>query len=165
MQPIIKINLDHEEIKLIDIPEDWKVDYLGGASLGARIIYDYLSPGLDPLSSEMPILFLPGLLTGTLGPSVGRFVVCGRSPATNLWGESNCGGFWGPELRKVGFDGVWIEGKADKPVYLWIKNGHVEIRDARHLWGLDTDQAKESIHEELKNRIAHIAIIAEQEKR
>ncbi len=159
MQPLLKINLDHGEIKLVDIPEDWEADYLGGASLGARILYDQLNPESDPLSSEMPILFLPGPLTGTLGPAVGRFVVCGRSPATNLWGESNCGGFWGPELRKAGFDGLWIEGKADKPIYLWINNDHVEIRDARHLWGLDTEQAKESIRENLQSNKIHIAVI------
>lgn len=149
MQPILKVNLTSGEIGTFDIPEAWADSFLGGASLAARLLYEVLTPDLDPLSPAAPLLFLNGPLSGTSGPAVGRFVICGRSPATGLWAESNCGGFWGPELRKAGFDGLWIEGHADQPVYIWVQDSQVEIRSGKHLWGLDTYQTQSKLLEEL----------------
>ena len=105
MQPILKINLTTGSTEEFIIPKEWERDFLGGASLAARILYQYLTKELDPLSPESPLLFINGPLTGTTGPTTGRFVICGKSPATHLWAESNIGGFWGPELRKAGYDG------------------------------------------------------------
>lgn len=150
MQPILRVDLTTLSIEPFDIPHDWVHNYIGGSSLAARMLYDALVPDLDPLAAEAPLLFLTGPLTGTAGPSVGRFVVCGRSPATGLWAESNCGGFWGPELRMAGFDGLWVTGKAENPVYLWVLGEQVEVRDASHLWGLETGQTQETIINELK---------------
>src|SRR4030067_640922 len=99
MQPILRINLTNGSIDEIIVPQNWENDYLGGASLAARIMYEDLTKSLDPLSAEAPLVFMNGPLTGTSGPAVGRFVICAKSPATGLWAESNCGGFWGPELR------------------------------------------------------------------
>ena len=164
MQPILKINLTDSKIDNFEIPKGWVREYLGGASLAARILYDYLTKDLEPLSPQAPLLFLNGPLTGTSGPSVGRFVVCGKSPATGLWTESNCGGFWGPELRKTGFDGIWITGKADKPVFLWVNDGNVEILSADKFWGLDTYEIQTAIKSKLpvgKIRVAGIGIAGE----
>lgn len=147
MQPILTVDLSSEIIGTVEISKEWEQDYLGGASLAARILYDSLTPELDPLSPQAPLLFLNGPLTGTTGPAVGRYVVCARSPATTLWGESNCGGFWGVELRKTGFDGLLITGRSSEPVYLWIKDGDVHIRSALHLWGLDTYQTQKILQE------------------
>ncbi len=148
MQPILKINLTTGEISQIAIPIEWQEQYLGGASLAARLLYNSLTPDLDPLSPSAPLLFLNGPLSGTAGPTVGRFVICGKSPATNLWAESNCGGFWGPELRMAGYDGVWLEGRSETPIYLWIHDERVIIKSADHLWGLDTYQTQETILKE-----------------
>ena len=159
MQPILKVNLTSGEISSFDIPKAWADSFLGGASLAARLLYDVLTPDLDPLSPAAPLLFLNGPLTGSSGPAVGRFVICGRSPATGLWAESNCGGFWGPELRKTGFDGLWIDGRADQPVYIWIRDSQVEIRSGEHLWGRDTYQTQTALVDELnagKVRVASI---------
>jgi len=156
MQPILKINLTTNETSEYIIPAKWERDYLGGASLAARLLYPILTQNLDPVSPESPLLFLNGPLSGTVGPAVGRFVVCGKSPATALWAESNCGGFWGPELRFCGYDGVWITGKAAKPVYLWINDGKIEVRQATHLWGLDTYEIQARIKNELGQTGAHI---------
>lgn len=159
MQPILKINLTTSEINQFDIPAEWARDYLGGASLAARLLYDILTPDLEPFSERAPLLFLNGPLTGTSGPAVGRFVVCSRSPATRLWAESNCGGFWGPELRMAGFDGLWVEGRSPHPVYIWIQDGKVEIRPADRIWGLDTYQTQAAVEEEIgagKVRVASI---------
>lgn len=164
MQPILKVNLSSAESQPLVVPPAWEQDFLGGASLAARLLYPHLVPELEPLSPEAPLLFLNGPLSGTSGPAVGRFVVCGRSPATRLWAESNCGGFWGPELRMAGYDGLWVEGSAETPVYLWIHDGQVEIRPAAHLWGLDTYQTQASIEAELgagKVRVASIGLAGE----
>ena len=159
MQPILKIDLTTGDVETFDIPKAWADSFLGGASLAARLLYEKLTPDLDPLSPAAPLLFLNGPLSGTSGPAVGRFVICGRSPATGLWAESNCGGFWGPELRKAGFDGLWVEGSAVSPVYIWVKDSQVEIRSGEHLWGLETYQAQTAVTNELnagKVRVASI---------
>ena len=159
MQPILTINLTTKEIDQFIVPADWERDYLGAASLGARILFDELTLDQDPLAPEAPLLFLAGPLTGTAGPAVGRFVICAKSPATGLWGESNCGGFWGPELRKAGFDGLWVTGKSEEPVYLWIHNDQVELRAADHLWGQTTHQAQDLIQAEIDQKNPRIAVI------
>ena len=148
MQPILTLDLTTSKIGSYLVPPEWERDYLGGASLAARMLFDTLTRELDPLSPESPLLIMNGPLSGTAGPTVGRFVVCGKSPLTGLWAESNCGGFWGPELRTAGFDGVWIVGKADHPVYIWINNDLVEIRDAAAMWGQDTYEIQKTLKAE-----------------
>ncbi len=159
MQPILKINLTSREISEYVIPTEWERDYLGGASLAARLLYPFLTSDLDPFSPESPLLFLNGPLSGTAGPAVGRFVVCGKSPATGLWAESNCGGFWGPELRFCGYDGMWITGKADSPIYLWLNDNQLEIRDATAVWGKDTYKSQAIIKSEIGVPGAHVLTI------
>ena len=149
LQPICTVNLTRAESGRYDIPASWQAEFLGGSALAARLLFDQLTPDLDPLSPQAPLLFLNGPLSGTAGPAVGRFVVCARSPHTGLWGESNCGGFWGFELRRAGFDGLWLTGRAGQPVYLWIHDGQVELRPAAHLWGLDTYQTQAAVLYEL----------------
>ncbi|MBT3321837.1 MAG: aldehyde ferredoxin oxidoreductase family protein [Anaerolineae bacterium] len=148
MQPILKVNLSTGTFEDYIIRAEWQRDYLGAASLAARILYDDLTIELDPLSSESPLLILTGPLTGTFGPATGRFIVAGKSPATRLWAESNVGGIWGAELRKTGYDGVWITGKSNSPLYLSLNGSKPELRAADHLWGQDTYQIQETIKEE-----------------
>jgi aldehyde:ferredoxin oxidoreductase len=159
MLPILKVHLGARRIERLEIPRAWRENFLGGASLAARLLYPFLTASLDPLSPPAPLLFLTGPLTGTAGPAVGRFVVCGKGAATGLWAESNCGGFWGPELRFAGYDGLWIEGRAEEPVYLLIQDNRVEIRSATHLWGLDTYQTQEQIKAEVGQAGLHVAVI------
>ena len=159
MQPILKVDLSTGKTENFKIPEDFEKAFLGGASLAARLLYPYLTMELDPFSPEAPLLFINGPLTGTSGPTVGRFTVCGKSPATKLWAESNCGGFWGPELRFAGYDGLWIIGRSTKPVYLWIDNGRVEVLNGEALWGKDTYSTQELIKQEIGNKGIHIAVI------
>jgi aldehyde:ferredoxin oxidoreductase len=161
MQPILKVELTTGKTEEYRIPEAWEKNFLGGASLAARLLYDSLTPELDALSADAPLLFMNGPLTGTFGPTVGRFVICGKGAATGLWAESNIGGFWGPELRFAGFDGLWITGKAREPVYLWINEGGLEVRKAAHLWGKDTYETQTLIKEELDRKNAHVAVIGQ----
>ncbi|MCP4141001.1 MAG: aldehyde ferredoxin oxidoreductase family protein [Chloroflexi bacterium] len=152
MQPILKINLSTQSFEDYEIPAEWQRNYLGAASLAARILYDDLTAELNPLSAESPLLILTGPLTGTFGPATGRFIVAGKSPATGLWAESNVGGFWGVELRKTGYDGIWIRGKSDSPLYLSLNGNKPELRAADHLWGQDTYEIQESIKAETSSK-------------
>ena len=159
MQPILKIDLSTGKTGEYEIPEGWEKDFLGGASLAARILYSSLIKELDPLSPEAPLLFMTGPMTGTSGPTTGRFVVCGKGAATGLWAESNVGGFWGPELRAAGFDGLWITGKASEPVYLWLNGGRLEVRNAAQLWGRNTYTTQDRIREEVDEKSARVCVI------
>ena len=161
MQPILRIDLSSGIIENFLVPEDWEQDFLGGASLAARILYDTLTADLDPLSPESEILFMTGPLSGTAGPTAGRFVICAKSPATGLWGESHIGGFWGTELRKAGYDGLWITGKAETPVYLLIHDDQVNLFPANHFWGMDTYQIQDAIRSEIGYKNAKVAGIGQ----
>ncbi|HKY54400.1 MAG TPA: aldehyde ferredoxin oxidoreductase family protein [Anaerolineales bacterium] len=161
MQPILKINLTTGESQEYTIPKQWETDFLGGASLAARILYSSLTRVLDPLSPEAPLLFMMGPMTGTSGPTTGRFVVCGKGPATGLWAESNIGGFWGPELRAAGYDGLWITGRAETPIYLWLNGSRLEIRNAAHLWGMNTYTTQEKVKEEIGEKSARVCVIGQ----
>jgi aldehyde:ferredoxin oxidoreductase len=109
--------------------------YLLGSGLAAKIFYEEMDPGLDPLDPASPLLAFNGLLSGTFSPTGCRSSWCGRSPLTGIWNEANMGGHWGAELRFAGFDGVIVTGRASQPVYLWIHDGEAEIRPAGHIWG------------------------------
>ncbi len=159
MQPILEVNLSDGTSRAIDFPKQWEIQFLGGASLGARFLYAELTAQLEPLSENSPLLFIVGPLSGTAGPAVGRFVVCGKSPATRLWAESNCGGFWGTELRKAGFDGLLLRGKAPSPVYLVIDDDQVRIADARKMWGMDTYSTQEMVLGEIGEKGFRVAVI------
>src|SRR5688572_11656371 len=159
MQPILKIDLTTGKAEEYRIPEKWEKDFLGGASLAARILYSSLTRELDSLSPEAPLLFMMGPMTGTSGPTTGRFVICGKGPATGLWAESNIGGFWGPELRAAGYDGLWITGKASEPVYLWLNGSRLEVRSAAHLWGQNTYTTQDKVKEEVGEKSARVCVI------
>lgn len=157
MQPILKLDLNTGSAEPFLVPQEWQDDYLGGASLAARLLYKPLKQKPDPLSPEAPLLFLNGPLTGTAGPAVGRTVICGRSPATGLWAESNIGGFWGTELRKAGYDGIWIEGRAPEPIFLWINDGRPEIHSAASMGGLDTYEIQSAVKDAVGEPRARVA--------
>ncbi len=157
---LLRVDLTTGAIRPERIPEEYIRDYVGGSPLGARILWDLLDPSLDPLDPRQALLWITGPLTGSAGPTTGRFTICGRSPQTGLWGESNIGGFVGPELRRAGWDAVLVTGRAPEPVYLWINNQQVELRPAAHLWGqADTYQAQQIIQAETGEPGARVACI------
>ncbi len=143
------INLTTEDIEIKEIPKELREKFLGGRGIDMYLLYNHIKPGIDPLSPENVLLVSAGLLTGTPAPASSRTHVGGKSPLTGAVGSSNMGGFFGPELRFAGFDHLIITGKASKPVYLWIYNGKIEIRDASHLWGEDSITTQALIQEEL----------------
>jgi aldehyde:ferredoxin oxidoreductase len=145
---ILKVDLSDGRIS-VEPTEAYIDDYLGGRGIGARLIYDNYVPGTDALDPGNPLIFNMGPLSGTAIPSSGRTDVTTLSPMGNFKGKSNFGGFWGPEAKYAGFDHIIITGKSDKPCYIWIKNGKVEIRSAEHLWGKDTFDTQKAIQDEL----------------
>jgi aldehyde:ferredoxin oxidoreductase len=145
---ILKVDLSSGKIE-IEPTEAYVDKYLGGRGVGVRLVYDHLKPGTGPLEPGNPLIFSMGPLTGTAMPSSGRTDVTALSPLSNLRAKSNVGGYWGPEAKFAGFDHIVITGKAEKPVYLWIHDGEVEIRDASHLWGKDTVDTQAMIQQEL----------------
>jgi aldehyde:ferredoxin oxidoreductase len=159
---LLRVDLNAGQAQEEEIDAVYRRDFIGGSGLAARMLWDELSPARDPLDPASPLIWMTGPLTGSGGPTTGRFTICGRSPYTRIWGESNIGGFVGPELRYAGYDGLWITGRAASPVYLWIRNGQAELRDARALWGkMDTYATQDAIRAETgepKARIASIGI-------
>jgi aldehyde:ferredoxin oxidoreductase len=166
---LAEIDLSSGTNKMTSVPDEDYRSYLGGSALGARLAFNEIGPEIDALSPEAPIFVMTGPLTGTGGPAVGRFVICAKSPATGLWGESHCGGFFGRELRAAGVDGVKITGKATEPSYIFIRNGEIMIRPATHLWGThDTYQTQAAIQTELEDgrvRVASIGLAGESQLR
>lgn len=141
------------------INEDVLKNFLGGKGLGAYLLYTFLKKNTDPLSPNNILLFLTGPLTGTEYPTSGRMVVVTKSPLTNLYTDSHAGGFLGPELRKVGYDGIIIENVSEEPIYIWIKEeDEIEFRDARHIWGSSVDETVFKIRKETDGK-THIACI------
>jgi aldehyde:ferredoxin oxidoreductase len=159
MGRLLTVNLTTGYIAEQAIEATLQRDFVGGASLAARLLYDRLTPGLDPLGPDNPLLFMTGPLTGSSGPAVGRYTVCAKSPATGLWAESNCGGFLGPEIRFAGYDGILFTGRAASPVYLWLKDGGAELRDAAHLWGRDTYETQSRLKQEAADPLTRVACI------
>ena len=140
-------------------PEVFYRTYWGGRALALYYMLKEMKPHTDPLSPDNLLIFAPGVLTGTHAPAIPRYTVCAKSPLTGAQGESEAGGWWGPELKKAGFDAIIIKGASATPVYLWINEGKIEIKEATHLWGKDTGTTQKMIREELaddKVRIAQI---------
>ena len=144
---ILRVDLSEGKISR-EPTAPYAADFLGGRGINIKLLYDETPAGTDPLDPASLLAFGAGPLCGTQVPG-GRVEVTAKSPETGLLGTSNFGGSFGPELKYAGYDNIVITGKADKPVYLWIYNDEVEIRDASHLWGKDTYQTQDIIRSEL----------------
>jgi len=145
---ILKVDLSSGAITT-EPTEPYIDDYLGGRGLGVRLIYDNYRPGTDAFDPSNPLIFSMGPLTGTALSGSGRVDVTALSPMSQLRAKSNFGAYWGPEVKFAGYDHIVIQGRAEKPCYLWINDGRVEIRDAAHLWGQDTFDTQKLIQQEL----------------
>ena len=138
MNRVIDVNLSTRAVDVIEMGEDILRQFIGGSGLGAKILWDRKAYNSDPLSEGNPLIFMTGPFTNTPVISASKFAVVARSPLTGIFGESDSGGTWGPTLKRAGYDGIIVTGKSDKPVYLWVSEDGVEIRDAGHLWGKDS---------------------------
>jgi len=136
------------------ISEEDQEMFVGGSTLAAKLLFDYVKPGMDPLAPGSPLIFSTGPFTGSNVPMVSRAAVCGISPGTGLWGEATTGGKFPQRLKGTGFDGIFITGKADHPVYIYVNEDTVDIKDASHLWGKDIYDVQKRIRKEIDARIS-----------
>jgi aldehyde:ferredoxin oxidoreductase len=153
---ILRVNLATGEIRIEQMSQEFYRLYPGGKALAAYFMLQEIKPGIDPLGPENVLLLMNGLITGAPISTATRFTAAAKSPLTGAYGESEAGGFWGPELKLAGYEGLIITGQAQHPVYLWIKDDGVEIRDARHLWGREPLEAQTTIRQELGDKLIRV---------
>jgi aldehyde:ferredoxin oxidoreductase len=154
----LKINLTDKKIEDLTISDDDLKKYVGGSTLAAKLIYDYVQPGMDPLAPENPLVFATGPFIGSNVPMVSRAAICGIAPGSGLWGESTTGGNFPFRLKGIGYDGILITGKSDTPVYLLVKGDKAEIKDASHLWGKDSYETQDLINKEVGGKVSTACI-------
>jgi aldehyde:ferredoxin oxidoreductase len=156
---ILHIDLSSQSIEIERPDEAFYRTYVGGSCLAAYYVFKGMSAGVDALDPENVLVFAASPTTGAPVSGASRFNVTAKSPLTGTMGDSQAGGFWGPELKAAGFDAVVIRGAAARPVYLWIHDGECEVRDASHLWGTFTKQAQQAIRDELGDQRVRVALI------
>lgn len=154
---ILRVNLSNRGIATEAIAPQFCRKYLGGAGFITYFLWKELRAGIDPLGPENKLIFAAGPLTGVNLPGSGRNCVGAKSPLTGGLAKSEAGEVWGSEFRRAGFDAIIVEGKADKPVYIWIHDGEVSIRDASRLWGQKTKEAQQAIRAELGDERIRVA--------
>lgn len=153
---ILRVDLTHRSTTVEKLDETLYRLYPGGKALAGYILLHELAPHTDPFSPDNIFVLANGLLTGAPFSTATRFTAAARSPLTGAYGESEAGGFWGPELKMAGYEAIVIQGRADEPVYLWVHNDQVEIRDARKLWGKEPEEVQDRIREELGDKLIRV---------
>ncbi len=156
---ILHVDLTHSTWEIEEPTEKWYRTYMGGSSLASYYLLKHLEPGADPLSEDNILVFACSVVCGTPLSGFNRYTVAAKSPHTGGFGESEAGGYFGPELKFSGFDAIVIRGRAKKPSYLWINNGNIEIRDAANIWGKNNFKTLEIIKQELGDKQVRVASI------
>jgi aldehyde:ferredoxin oxidoreductase len=143
------VDLTTGKIEITPISLEVRKKFLGGRGLAAYLLYKHVKPGVDPMGPDNAVIFSAGPLGATLASAGSRTDVMCKNPLTGILGSGNMGGFFAPELRFAGFDHILVTGKAHQPVYLWVHNGTIEIRDAKNVWGKTVTEAQWAVREEL----------------
>ena len=156
---IARIDLTNGRVSLEQPEENFYRAYLGGRGFIAQYMLKELKPGIDPLSPDNKLIFANGVITGVPVGGCGRNSVGAKSPLTYAYGDAEAGGYFGAELKRAGYDALILEGKAEKPVYMWIKDDVITIKDASNLWGKPTAVSQEQIRSEVGESIARTAQI------
>lgn len=160
---ILRLDLSTGDMDFEYLDEQTARKYIGGVGLAAKILWDETTPDTAPLSPENELVFMTGPLTGSILPKSSRYIIAGISPLTGIWGQAHSGGYFADELRHAGIDGIIVRGQSSKPVYLLIKDGKAEIRDAEHVWGKDTWETSDILQSETdaKASVACIGVAGE----
>jgi len=159
---ILRIDLSTGKVDTEPLKEKMAKQFIGGIGLGFRLLMDNSKPGTDPYNSDNPLIFTTGPLSGTMGPTAGNgYAVVSKSPATGGVAESKAHGFFGPELKRAGYDAVIFTGKAEKLVYAWIDDDSVQLLDAQHLKGKSPYETDVAIREDLGDHYIRVSAIGE----
>jgi aldehyde:ferredoxin oxidoreductase len=156
---ILRINLTDKSSKEEKLPLEIAKDFIGGAGLGIKYLFDEVKPGIDPLGPENKLIFAPGPFTGTSIPCASRMAVVGKSPLTGAVGMALSGGYFPAELKFAGWDAIIIEGKAEKPTWISVKDGAVRFHDAGGLWGTMTFDCQQMIKDNLNDQNTRVICI------
>jgi aldehyde:ferredoxin oxidoreductase len=156
---ILRVNLTNETIADEVLSQQLCRRYIGGAGFVAYFLWKELKAGVDPLGPDNKLIFALGPVTGLTLPGASRHCIGAKSPLTGGIAKSEVGGFWMVQLKRAGYDAIIIEGKAEKPVYVWVQDGKASIRDAGHLWGKETKETESAIRSELHDEHVHVAMI------
>jgi len=156
---ILRVDLSLGKVTTEEYPENFYRKYFGGEGFVGYFLLKEVPKGVDPLGPQNKLIFATGPLTGTPAGGCGRHSVGAKSPLTGGFGEADSGGYWGAELKMAGFDAVIIEGKAEKPVYLFIRDGEVSLKDASRLWGMKALECQNAIRKELGDAQIKVAQI------
>lgn len=156
---LLRVDLSKGKIKKEELSKELCMQYIGGRGRDAKILFDEVSPGTQALNKDNVLCLSTGPITGLLGPTTGRVNVASRSPLTEIYGNSNVGTNWGPELKYAGYDGIIITGKSSKPVYLNIEDDIVELKDASKLWGEGVFETTLNLQDKHNGYETHVAAI------
>ena len=156
---ILRVDLTKGTVKVEPTNMEWARAYIGSRGLGTKYLVEEVDAKVDPLSSENKIIWATGPLTGTMASTGGRYTVITKSPLTGAVACSNSGGYWGAEFKMAGWDMLIFEGKSPKPVYLYINDDVVELRDAAHLWGKSVWQTEEMLKKSLQDPLTRVSSI------
>jgi aldehyde:ferredoxin oxidoreductase len=159
MGKILRVNLTTGAVATAELDAQMARDFIGGTGLGVRLAYDEIAPDCDPFGPDNKVIIATGPMTATPLATASRFQVVFKSPLTNILCDASSGGFWGVDLKKAGFDVLIIEGAAEKPVYLWINDGNVEVRDAAQVWGHDCFETQALLKAEVEEPKARVMCI------
>jgi aldehyde:ferredoxin oxidoreductase len=158
------VDLSSGKIEEERLDENLSRDFIGGYGIGVRILYERQKPKIDPMGPESMLGFTTGPLTGTPTPTGARYTAVCKSPLTGGWGDANSGGYFGSELKSAGWDAIFISGIAESPKYLFVTDEEIKLKEASYLWGKDTSDTEDKLHEELgstKIRVASIGPASE----
>jgi aldehyde:ferredoxin oxidoreductase len=158
---ILHVNLTTSTWEIETPDPQWYRTYVGGSSLAAYYLLKHVPPGVDPLSEKNVLVFACSVVTGVPLSGFSRYTVAAKSPLTDGFGEAEAGGYFGPELKFAGFDAVIFYGRASKPVYLWVHDNQVEIRDAKSIWGKNNWETLEALRKELGDQRIRVASIGQ----
>ncbi|RLD03287.1 MAG: aldehyde ferredoxin oxidoreductase, partial [Chloroflexi bacterium] len=142
---ILRVDLTNEKTSIEDVDPKIAKDYIGGRGWAIRYLTDEVDPQVEPFDPENKLIFTTGTLTATTAPTGNRYMVVTKSPLTGALAHSNSGGDFPTWLKRTGFDMIIFEGKAEKPVYLWVNEDEVEIRSAEHLWGKHVPETTDAL--------------------
>jgi len=158
-EKILRVNLTDGTCTSEPLNMDWALDFLGQRGLASKYLAEEVDPKVDPLSPDNKLIFATGPLTGTNASTSSRYMVVTKGPLTGAMTTSNSGGKWGPELKFAGYDLLILTGASPKPVWLWIQDDHVELRDAAHLWGKGVFETEDLLKSETGVPDASVAAI------
>ena len=155
---ILRVDLTNNKVKV----ESWDVskakEIIGPLYLAAKILVEEVPKEADPYSPENKLVWATGAMLGTPAPVANKSIIVARSPLTNAWGDAIASTYAGTQLKQAGYDLLVVEGKAEKPVYIWIHDDHVDIKDATKLWGSSTFDAFSTLKKELGDKVSVVAI-------